>query len=209
MFLISARKKRKGNKGQGEQIQIVNVNEDSHDDSEGYGESYEVIHESKKGRKKRGKKRKKGGYKKGGKKKYMKHITPIAICVIALKMIFQHFVIKKIAVLSALSFLLSKTAFVLSTLLALKQLFYSGHQEKSDNNGKLEVVHIPIRKKHPDFHERESDKYYNESPWLYRQDESPVYDNTFDNISPDSIINQLPIDEVPNAFDSNVSNNYQ
>lgn len=174
----------------------------THDDSE----SYEIIEHQKKRRKdKKGRKKKKGEKK----KKYMKHMTPIALCVLALKMLFQHFLIKKLAAMSALSFLLSKSSFVLSALLALKQLFNTGHQDKSDNPGKLEVVHIPIRKKHPDFHERESEKEYIQPPWLYRQDEAQPFENTFESANSDGVANEIPYQELPGAFQNSVNYSYK
>lgn len=118
--------------------------------------SYEIV-ETLGGKKHGGKMHKKKKHKKGY-KKYMKNATPIILCIIALKMLLQHFIIKKLAALSILSTLLSKASFLLSSLLALKQMMSSGHHEKSDSGGKLEVVHIPIRKKHPDFHDRDTEK---------------------------------------------------
>lgn len=119
--------------------------------------SYEVI-ESSGGKKHGGKMHKKKKHKKQGYKKYMKNATPIILCILVLKMLLQHFIIKKLAALSVLSTLLSKASFLLSSLLALKQMMSTGHHEKSDSGGKLEVVHIPIRKKHPDFHDRDTEK---------------------------------------------------
>lgn len=133
--------------------------------------SYEIVEYSQK--KNKGKKRKggkKGGKKQKGYKKYMKSMTPIGLCILALKLLIQHFFMKKLAALALISFLLSKTSFVLSTLLALKQLFNSGGHEKSDSGGKLEVVHIPIRKKHPEFHDRDIDRETKYIPITYPSD---------------------------------------
>lgn len=94
----------------------------------------------KKGRK--GKKRKKN---KGG-KKIMKHIRPIMYGMGGLKLLIHHFLLKKLAFVSFFTFILSKIAFILSTLVALKQFFHnSGGHSRAENN-KLEVIHIPIKK---------------------------------------------------------------
>lgn len=139
-----------------------------HDDG-----GYEMVEYSQsKGGKKRGKK---GGKKQKGYKKYMKSMTPIGLCILALKLLMQHFFMKKLAALALLSFLMSKISFVLSTLLALKQLFHSGGHEKSEGGGKLEVVHIPIRKKHPEFHDRETEHETKYIPITYPTD---IYDQS-------------------------------
>lgn len=138
--------------------------------------SYEIIqYKQKKNKEKKRKRGKKGGKKQKGYKKYIKSMTPVALCVLGLKLLFQHFLMKKLAALALGSFLLSKTSFILSTLLALKQLFHSGGHEKSDNGGKLEVVHIPIRKKHPEFHDRDNDQGTRYIPITYPTD---VYEQT-------------------------------
>lgn len=115
------------------------------------GVYYEVVeddHGGKKGRK--GKKSKKN--KKKGSKKILKHIRPILMGVAALKMIMDHFLLKKLAFFSFFTFMLSKISFILATLVALKQFFHnSGGHSRAESN-KLEVIHIPIKKfvkKHP------------------------------------------------------------
>lgn len=175
-IFFKERGKKKGNKGS------TNIHFSTIDENDGHleSESHEIIEyissKGKKGSKKGGKRK---GYKKGSKgyKKYMKKITPIALCALALKIIIQHFLIKKIALLSVFSYLLSKTSFILSSLLAIKQIFHSGHHEKSDSGSKLEVVHIPIRKKIPDFHDRDlkksqSHNYVPLEDWKLQQRES-------------------------------------
>lgn len=161
----------------------------------------------KKGGKKKGQKHQKYQKKKKGEHKYMKHITPISLCVLALKLMFQHFIIKKLAIVTSISFLMSKASFLLSSLLAVKQLFHGGHQEKSDNGngGKLEVVHIPIRKKQPEFFEREPEK----DPWIYRYDQAQHNENMLenDNMEPHNTNLQSFDEIVPNAFE-NSNNNY-
>lgn len=108
------------------------------DDDEDYG--------NKKGRK--GKKRKKN---KGGKKIY-KHVRPIMYGMGGLKLILDHFLLKKLAFFSFFSFILSKISFILASLVALKQFFHSGGGHSRAESNKLEVIHIPIKKfvkKHP------------------------------------------------------------
>lgn len=79
-------------------------------------------------------------------------MRPIMLGVGALKMILDHFLLKKLAFFSFFSFILSKISFILATLVALKQFFHnSGGHSRAENN-KLEVIHIPIKKfvnKHP------------------------------------------------------------
>lgn len=189
LLFYLGRKKKKGNKGGSSTNIHLSTASEGHGHYDGHSDSgsYEVV-EYVSGGKKKGKKGKRKGGKKGqkGYKKYMKKMTPIALCILALKMLLQHFFLKKIALLSTLSFLLSKTSFILSSLLALKQMFHSGHQEKSDSGSKLEVVHIPIRKKHPDFHERDAEKNPNYIPLnefsrYQHEATTPDYLSSFDN----------------------------
>jgi hypothetical protein len=90
----------------------------------------------------------KGGRKKGhkhrDKKKKKKHMSHMAIGIIGLKMLYYHFLMKKMATLSLISVILSKISFLVSTLVAIKQLFQP-HHEKQEHS-KLEVVHIPVQK---------------------------------------------------------------
>lgn len=66
--------------------------------------------------------------------------------VAALKMILDHFLLKKLAFFSFFTFMLSKISFILATLVALKQFFHnSGGHSRAESN-KLEVIHIPIKK---------------------------------------------------------------
>lgn len=130
-------------------------------------------------------------------------MQPIALCILAIKMLIQHFFLKKIALLSLLSFLLSKTSFILSTLLALKQMFHSNHHEKSDRGSKLEIVHIPIKKKHPEFYDRDTIKQPSYIPLNSAQPEE--YDDTQ---SSQDLLNQSEIYYANPNFDDNLTNNF-
>jgi hypothetical protein len=61
-----------------------------------------------------------------------------------------HLLLKKMALFSFLSFVLSKISFILASLVALKQFFHTPSMHRSADSNKLEVVHIPIRKKQKD-----------------------------------------------------------
>lgn len=85
--------------------------------------------------------------KRKNKKKHWKKFTMTGIAGIgAFKFLLYHFFVKKMALLSFFSFILSKISFLTSTLIALKQFFsHQTHHDRSESQ-KLEVVHIPIRK---------------------------------------------------------------
>lgn len=150
-----------------------------HDHSLGFVEVYEDDddnYSNKKGRK--GKKRKKN---KGSKKIY-KHIRPIMYGVAGLKLIMDHFLLKKLAFFSFFSFMLSKIAFILSTLVALKQFFHnSGGHSRAESN-KLEVIHIPIK------------KFTKKSPYDADWDESKIIPITY---SSDSLKSDKPTTSSP------------
>lgn len=81
-----------------------------------------------------------------------------------LKLILYHFFVKKMAMLSFFSFILSKISFLTSTLIALKQFFSHGtHNDRSESH-KLEVVHIPIKKFQS--HSADRDRYQTEESKL-------------------------------------------
>lgn len=77
-------------------------------------------------------------------------------------MLMYHLLLKKMALFSFLSFVLSKISFVLASLVALKQFFHTPMQShRSADSHKLEVVHIPIRKK-----KKDSDWEFEESQFI-------------------------------------------
>lgn len=119
---------------------------------------------------------KKGKRKKKGSKKIYKKMQPFIIGLGGLKLVLYHLFLKKMALTTALSFILSKVSFVLATLVALKQFFHAPVHHRSSDSSKLEVVHIPIKK----YHGHHSDKDYDESQFI------PV---TF---SPDTEFNTTP-----------------
>lgn len=92
-------------------------------------------------------------------------MTPIFIGLGAMKLLMYHLILKKMAFVTFISFLLSKISFVLASLVALKQFFHSPSQHRSVENNKLEVVHIPVRKLRNHKH-KEKDAYYDESQFI-------------------------------------------
>jgi hypothetical protein len=67
---------------------------------------------------------------------------------------------KKMALFSFFSFILSKVSFILASLVALKQFFHTPTHHRSADSNKLEVVHIPI-------HHRKKQK---EKDWIYDEE---------------------------------------
>lgn len=113
------------------------------------------------GKGKKGKKAKK----KNKKFKKLKKMAPIFIGLGGLKLLLYHMLLKKMALFSFLSFLLSKVSFILASLVALKQFFYTPTQHRSSDSNKLEVVHIPIRKLRQNKH-KGRDEYSDESKYI-------------------------------------------
>ncbi|KAG5671889.1 hypothetical protein PVAND_002058 [Polypedilum vanderplanki] len=100
-------------------------------------------------RRRRGKKNKR----KKGKKGFIKKMKPFAYGVGGLKLLFDHFLLKKLFFLSVFNFFLSKVSFILATLVALKQFFHnpSGHSRAESH--KVEVLAIPVKKHKSKFKE--------------------------------------------------------
>lgn len=99
-------------------------------------------------------------------------MQPLLYGMGGMKLLFDHFLLKKLAFVSLFTFILSKISFILATLVALKQFFHTPTGHARAEKEKIEVIHIPIQKykpKHKDFD----------------FDESKVIPVTF---SPDSLI---------------------
>lgn len=142
----------------------------------GFGLEEYLVEEEEDDHEKKGKKGKKGKKKKGKKsKKIMKKIKPMLIGAVGLKLLFYHFLMKKMVLLSLLSFLLSKASFILASLVALKQFFHTPTQHRSNDSNKLEVVHIPIRKLRRNKHR---DENYDESKFIPITHEPETVDTT-------------------------------
>lgn len=90
-------------------------------------------------------------------------MTPILVGLVGLKMVLSHLLLKKMAIATLISFLLSKVSFILASLVALKQFFHTPQSHRSNDSNKLEVVHIPIRNHR---HTKENDNYYDESKFI-------------------------------------------
>lgn len=112
-----------------------------------------------------------GGYKRGKgkkgrgkgkkKKKILKKIQPLLYGLGGIKLLMYHMLMKKMAIATFFSFLLSKVSFILASLVALKQFFHTPTHHRSHDSNKLEVVHIPIRKFRSNKG-KEKDSYYDE-----------------------------------------------
>jgi hypothetical protein len=123
---------------------VVNNNDDDDDDDHDFEEVEYIVSSGGKGK---GKKRGRGKRKKNkGHKKLKKYGKKAMYGLGAMKLIFDHFLLKKILFLAISSFILSKTSFLISALLALKHyLSMSHHSSEKSSENKLQVVHIPVR----------------------------------------------------------------
>lgn len=90
-----------------------------------------------------------------------------------LKLLFDHFLLKKLAFVSFFTFILSKISFILATLVALKQFFHTPIPHQRAESHKVEVIHIPIKKYRP----KHMDEVFDESKLI------PV---TYDSLIPDT-----------------------
>lgn len=159
----------------------------------------------KRGKGKKGKK----GKKKGG-KKILKKVRPMLIGFGLMKLLMYHLLMKKMALATLLSFLLSKAAFILASLVAFKQFFHTPTQHRSTESNKLEVVHIPIRK----LRHKEKDSYYDESKFVpvtfapdAGYDTTPFYyDFPYRDHNPDSFISSE--ESFNGNFDGKFSQNF-
>jgi hypothetical protein len=118
---------------------------------------------------KKGRKGKKKGRKKNKGSKIMKKMRPLAYGLGGLKLLFDHFLLKKLVFLSVYNFFVGKVAFILASLVALKQFFYTPNVHSRAENQKLEVFAIPVKK--------HKSKY--KDPFLF--DESKVSPVTYPN----------------------------
>lgn len=108
-----------------------------------------------------------------------KKIKPMLAVLAGMKLLAYHLLMKKMALATFLSFVLSKISFILASLVALKQFFHTPthHRSQSDSN-KLEVVHIPINH-HREHKYKEKDAYYDESQFVpVTFQPETVYDTT-------------------------------
>ncbi|CRK87112.1 CLUMA_CG000929, isoform A [Clunio marinus] len=131
------------------------------------------------------------------KKKYKKHHAkkygPLLLALAGMKMVLYHLFLKKIAMLSVISFVLSKASFVLASLIAIKQYLNSSSQHRSSDSTKVEFVHIPLKK----WRKPKDDEFYEESrfiPITYAPetafDTTPFfYDFPYNANNPDSFTN--------------------
>ncbi|KAL7019415.1 hypothetical protein ACKWTF_011115 [Chironomus riparius] len=90
-----------------------------------------------------------------------------------LKLLLDHFLLKKLAFVTFFTFILSKISFILATLVALKQFFHTPIPHQRAESHKVEVIHIPIKKYRP----KHMDEVFDESKFI------PV---TYDSLIPDT-----------------------
>lgn len=90
-----------------------------------------------------------------------------------LKLLFDHFLLKKLAFVTFFTFILSKISFILAALVALKQFFHTPVQHQRAESHNVDVIHIPIKKYRP----KHSDEAFDESKLI------PV---TYDSLIPDT-----------------------
>ncbi|XP_055617299.1 uncharacterized protein LOC129762785 isoform X2 [Toxorhynchites rutilus septentrionalis] len=92
------------------------------------------------GDKKSRKRRKKHRKKHRGWKRHMKKMLPYGLGILALKMIIMHFILKKLALATALSLFLSKKSLLVSALIALKLMLAKEHHHEKNESSKLEKI---------------------------------------------------------------------
>jgi hypothetical protein len=95
---------------------------------------------------KKGKRKGKKNKRKKNKKGILKKMKPFAYGVGGLKLLFDHFLLKKLFALSVFNFFLSKVSFILATLVALKQFFHNPGGHSRAESSKLELLAIPVKK---------------------------------------------------------------
>jgi len=103
-----------------------------------------------------------------------KKIKPMMLGLGGLKLLFDHFLLKKLAFVSLFTFILSKISFILASLVALKQFFHTPvpHQRAESHN--VEVIHIPIKKYRP----KHADEAFDESKLIPVTYDSLILDTT-------------------------------
>lgn len=85
--------------------------------------------------------RKKGG---GKKKKMHKWLFPIIIGMVITKMIMFPLFIKAVTILSSAAFVFSKMSLLTSLILGMK--FFLANNHHNNNDSKVEIVHVPMKK---------------------------------------------------------------
>lgn len=151
-------RKRKGSENAGNNVVIIGGGASHEHGSFDDGYFVEIEDDGDRGGKKgkrRGKKKNKGSKK----KKMYKKFKPLLYGMGGLKVLFDHFLLKKLAFVSLFTFILSKISFILATLVALKQFFHTPTSHQRAESHKVEVIHIPIRKYKPkNHHEHDFDE---------------------------------------------------
>lgn len=89
-------------------------------------------------------------FKTKGKKKLSKILYPIIVGLITAKSIIIPLFFKAVVVLSKFSFFVSTLSFIISSILGIKVLLLSNNNNRrSNDNTRVEVVHVPLQQKYP------------------------------------------------------------
>ena len=89
-------------------------------------------------------------FKTKGKKKLSKLLYPIIVGLITAKSILIPLFFKAVVVLSKFSFFVSTLSFIISSILGVKVLLLSNNNSRrSNDNTRVEVVHVPLQQKYP------------------------------------------------------------
>lgn len=105
-------------------------------------------------------------FKHKGKKKISKLLYPIIVGLITAKSIIIPLFFKAVVVLSKFSFFVSTLSFIISSILGIKVLLLSNNNNRrSNDNTRVEVVHVPLQQKYPTT-------YSSSSGWIDRDSES-------------------------------------
>lgn len=89
-------------------------------------------------------------FKTKGKKKLSKILYPLIVGLITAKSILLPLFFKAVVVLSKFSFFVSTLSFIISSILGIKVLLLSNNNSRrSNDNTRVEVVHVPLQQKYP------------------------------------------------------------
>lgn len=106
-------------------------------------------------------------FKHKGKKKISKLLYPILVGLVTAKSIIIPLFFKAVVVLSKFSFFVSTLSFIISSILGIKVLLLSNNNSRrSNDNTRVEVVHVPLQQKYPTTYSSSS------SGWIDRESEN-------------------------------------
>lgn len=106
----------------------------------------------------------------GGKKKKYKWIYPIVIGIFLTKAILFPLIFKAVTILSSAAFMFSKMSLLASLILGLK--FFLSNNYGNNNDSKVEIVHVPLKKYGGDW-----DRETSESKFHHNVFPDPIYEH--------------------------------